>query len=175
MPATYNLEPGDKVTPVSLYLAQSVISGDFVSREVMRVSTWLRTPGLPEFWSIFGATMVRAGGGAVETLKLDEAYFPVGQVLAMHIVPPAAEKLDVDPTELNRVLVPVSLVAGHIRIDGALRMPGHLTLGKQMGVMREPFTMVHEATVTSSLQPGVATQVPAVLVRGSAFVFAARR
>lgn len=174
MPASAHAEPGDKITPVALYFAQSAISGDFVTREVIRVGTWLRTPGLPEFAGIHDATLVRAAGGGVETLKLAEAYFPVGQVIAMHIAPPAVEKIEVDPTELNRVLVPVSLVAGHLRIDGALRMPGHLTLAKQMGVMREPFTMVHEATVTTTLQPGAATTVPMVLVRPNAFVISSR-
>ncbi|MBI5505176.1 MAG: hypothetical protein HY899_10275 [Deltaproteobacteria bacterium] len=178
MPAAkpYTLEPGDKVTAVAVYTAQSLLIGELVTREAVRVSTWLRTLGLPDYAALYGVTMLRfLGTGEPQVLRLPELYFPMGQVIALHLAPPATDPLDYDPTEQNRKFELVSALAGPFRFDGSLRMPGHLTLTRQMELLRDPFTMLYDVAVSSAFQPMGVVQTSMVLLRPSAFTFAARK
>ena len=169
------VEPGDKATSVSAYISQGVIVGDLVTREIVRASTWLRTPGLPEYATLFRVTVTRAAGtGEPLVLRSPEIHVPIAQLIAIHLTPPGEDPVEYDPNELNRKLEPVSAISGPFRFDGLLRMPGHMTLAKQMGLMREPFVMLYTVSVTSALEPTRVVRVPMALLRPAAFCFVPR-
>jgi hypothetical protein len=169
----YQLEPGDKTTNVTIYLAQGVVVGELVTRQVVRVSTWLRTPGLPDYGSLFDVTYTRGvGAGDAQVVELSELHVPVAQMIALHLTPPGHEPVEFDPNELNRKMEPITAIAGPFHLNGSLRMPGHLTVAKQMGLMREPFVMLNDVSIASALEPSKVVQVSTILLRPSAFTFA---
>jgi hypothetical protein len=173
--AVYHLEPGDKATAVTLYTAQSVLRGDLVTREMVRVSTWLRTPGLPEYAGLYNVTMARASGaGEAQVLELDEYHQPVPHIIALHLTPPKEEPVEHDPMEQNRKMVPVSAIGGPFRIDALMRMPQHMTLTKQMTLLRDPFISLYDANVVSTLEAGRETKVSMIVLRPGAFGFSPR-
>lgn len=170
--AAYPMEPGDKATAVFVYTAEGLIIGDVITRSVVRVSTWLRTPGLPDYASIYSATVTRiVGGGDPVTLQFPEYHCPVAQIIALHLAPPADEGVDYDTTEQNRKMEPISAFRGPFRFDGVFRMPQHLTLSKQMSLLRDPFLGLYDTTVTSAISADLGATVPMVLLRPSAFMF----
>lgn len=172
----YTLEPGDKITAVAVYMSQSLLIGELVTREAVRVSTWLRTLGLPDYAALYGVTMLRfLGTGEPQVLRFPEVYMPLSQVIAVHLAPPGTDEMDYDPNEQNRKFEPVSAMAGPFRFDGSLRIPGHVTLARQMELHREPFTMLYDVAVSSAFQPMGVVQTSMVLLRPSAFTFAARK
>lgn len=172
----YTLEQGDKATSVAVYTSHSLLIGEVVTRESVRVSTWLRTLGLPDYSGLYNATMLRfLGTGEPQVLRLTELHFPLAQVIAIHLAPPGADQVDYDPTEQNRKFEPVSALAGPFRFDGNLRLPGHLTFARQMELLRETFTMLYDVSVSSAYQPMGVVQTSMVLLRSSAFTFAARK
>jgi len=173
MSRSFVVEPGDKATPVTAYLAQGVIRGELVCREVIRVSSWLRTPGLPEYAAMYDLTWTRGvGTGEPQVLELAEIHVPIAQIMALHLTPPGQDPVEYDANEQNRKLEPIAAICGPFRFDGLLRLPGHLTVAKQMALLREPFLMLYEVTVTSALDPNSTVKVPMLLLRPSACVFA---
>lgn len=172
MSESYILEPGDKASSVTAYTLTSVIRGKIITREVVRASNWLRTPGLADFAGIYDLKMTRAlGTGAPEVLELNELHVPIAQFLALHLTPPDEDPVEYDPNEQNRKMEPVTAIAGPFRFQGTLRMPGHLTVAKQMGLMREPFIQLYDVTVISALSPDKPVKVRMVLLRPNACSF----
>jgi hypothetical protein len=169
---TYHLDPGDKATDVTAYTIQSMIRGDLVTREAIRVSTWLRTPGLPDYASMFNAKVLRAvGTGDPQALEFPEFHTPVAPIIALHMTPPNEDAVEHDPSEQNRKMVPITAIAGPFRFDGSLRMPAHLTVAKQMSLLRDPFITLYDAKVVSLLEPDKETRVAMVVMRPQHFGF----
>lgn len=166
------LEPGDKATPVTIYQEHGVLQGDLVTREMIKASNWLRTPGLPDFATLFGVTYSRLGsGGAPVVMQVPELHVPVASMIAIHLTPPASEPAEHDPSETNRKLEPVTAVTGAFRFQGLLRMPQHMTVAKQMSLMRDPFLYLQEVSVSSAFHPGNDLQVMTLLMRPACFSF----
>jgi hypothetical protein len=171
--AVYHLDPGDKATDITAYTAQSWIRGDLVTREAIRVSTWLRTPGLPEYATMYNARVLRAVGfGDPQFIELEEFHTPVTPIIALHMTPPNEDSIEHDPSEQNRRMVPLTAIAGPFRFDGSLRMPQHLTLAKQMILLRDPFLSLYDVKVVSLFEPDKETKVSMVVLRPQAFAFA---
>lgn len=172
MSESFILEPGDKTSSVTVYTSSSVLRATIVTREVVRASNWLRTPGLPEFAGFYDVTMTRAlGTGEPEILELQEIHLPIAHLFALHLTPPEEDPVEYDQNELNRKMEPVTAMAGPFRFQGALRMPGHLTVAKQMALMREAFITLYDVTVISALSPGKPVKARMVLLRPSACSF----
>lgn len=170
--ATYQLEQGDKATDITAYTVQAMIRGDLVTREAIRVSTWLRTPGLPDYASMYNAKVLRAvGTGEAQFLEFDEFHTPVAPIIALHMTPPNEDPIEHDPSEQNRKMVPITAIAGPFRFDGSWRMPQHLTVSKQMALLRDPFISLYDVTVVSALEPERETKVAMVVMRPGAFSF----
>ncbi len=171
----YTLELGDKVTHVAVYMPQTLILGELVTREAVRVSTWMRTPGLADFAGLYSVTMLRfLGTGEPQVLRFAEIYIPVSQVIALHLTPPAADAVDYDENERNRKFEPISAMTGPFRFDGSLRMPSHQSMARQMEIYREPFSMLYDVAVSSAYQPMGVVKCSMVLIRPSVFTLAAR-
>lgn len=175
-PRPYTLEPGDKATAVAVYTMHSLMIGEIITREAVRVSTWLRAMGLPDYATLYGVTMLRfLGTGEPQVVRFPELHFPLAQVVALHLAPPGADPLDYDTSEQNRKLEPVTALAGPFRFDGLIRIPAHVTLTRQMEIMRDPFAMLYDVSVSSAFQPMGVVQTSMALIRPNCFTIAARK
>jgi hypothetical protein len=169
----YTLGPNDKVTQVMVYTASAFYWGEVVVKEMVRVSTWLRTNTAPDRICLYNAHAILLSAGAgVKPMAFGELHVATTQVIMFHIQPPAKDPPDYDPTEPNRKMQPLSLLVGSFRVDGSLRISTHATIGKFLEVTREAFTSVYDARVTSPSLPGFgAISVPYLLVRQEVAVF----
>jgi len=154
-------------------MQHSLLLGELVTRKAVRVSTWLRTLGLPDYAGLYNVTMLRfLGTGEPQVLRFPAVYFAMVRVIALHLAPPGTEPMDYDPTEQNRKLEPVTALSGPFRFEGSLRMPAHMTMAKQMELLRDSFTMLYNVSVSSAYQPMSVVQSSMVMVRPNAFAFA---
>jgi hypothetical protein len=68
------LSPDEKSTLVMAYTHNTLIRGDVVTKQSVRVSTWLRTQGVPEYLHLFKPTVLHLGSGVVRALTCSEVY-----------------------------------------------------------------------------------------------------
>lgn len=172
----YTLAPDDKIHTVMAYTSTNLFWGDIVVKELIRVSTWLRTNMAPDSVRIFNAkSLVSIGTAGAKPLTYPEVHINVAQIQMFHLMPPAKDPLDYDASEPNRKLEPVTVLNGPFRIDGFLRLAGSSDLAKYIEITREQFSAVYDAEVTNLMLPGMGViRVPYLLVRQATSVFAAR-
>ncbi len=166
----------EKVTPVMVYTLTGVAVGKLITKEQVRVSTWLRTDMAPAYLSLYEARFLAlTGGERGQSLAFPELHLPTSQTLAFHLMPPAGDPLDYDPNEPHRKMEPVSVVLGFFRFDGLMRMSTHTTLGQYLEVTKEAFTPFYEVEITNLAIPSLkAVRVSYALVRQDASLFATR-
>jgi hypothetical protein len=61
----YTLEADEKATPVMVYTPKHLVWGEVVTKEVIRLSTWLRTQAAPQYICLHESQMMYVGGGPV--------------------------------------------------------------------------------------------------------------
>jgi hypothetical protein len=173
---TIALAVGEKSSSIMLYSSTNLIRGEVVTTEAMRVSTWLRTPAAPEYVQIHNAQVLLLGvSGPAQSLFFQDYYIPTSQVSAYHLVPPAVDPFDYDPSEPNRKLEPVTVLVGGFRFHGSLRMAGQTDLSKYLDLTREPFITVYDVDIANPSIPGMGLiHVAMALVRSRAVTVAAR-
>ena len=169
----YTLGPDDKVAQVMAYTASAFCWGEVVVKEMVRVSTWLRTNTAPDRFCLYNAkAIITAGGAAARPMSFSELHLATSQVLIYHLMPPAKDPPDYDPTEPNRHMQHVSLLVGSFRVDGNLRLSTRSSVGKFLEITREAFTSIYDARISSPANPTFGTiTVPYVLVRQEATIF----
>jgi hypothetical protein len=169
----YTLGTDDKVAQVMAYTQNNLYWGDVVVKEMIRVSTWLRTNSAPERITLYNAKVMNVlNSTATRPVVFTELNLAVSQILAFHLVPPAKDPLDYDPTEPNRKMEPVSLLVSSFRIDGVLRLSSRSSLAKFLEVTRENYSGVYDAKITSTVLSALGTiSVPFLLVRQETTVF----
>jgi hypothetical protein len=163
----------EKITSVVVYTDSFMLWGDAVTKERIRVSTWLRTNMSPDILCIYNAMILYPGGGSARPATYPEIHIPIGKVIAFHMMPPATDPLDYDPTEANRKLEPVSALVGSFRMDGMMRMAQSANLKKYLEISREQYTPLYDVTITHPLLTQMnLPKVGYVIVRQSVTSFA---
>ena len=172
----YTLAAGERVTPVMVYALTMLVRGEVVTKEFLRVSTWLRTQGAPDFIPIYNVQiLIVGGGGPVQQITFPEFHFPCSQILAYHIAPPAKDPPDYDPSEPNRKMEPVALLIGMFRFNGFVRMATQMNLGKYLDITRETYISMYDIDISNPSMPNAGTlHVPMALVRLNASFLATR-
>jgi hypothetical protein len=162
----YILRPDERTTPVMLYTQNAVVRGEVVTKEsVLRVNIWLRTDGAPKYMHVLKPQVLVFGGSPVKALSYSEIYFPTPQLIAFHILPPASEPLDYEPTEANRMMEPVDVLVGTFLMKGKIRISTQTELGVSLEAARVSWMSLYDATVTNPYLPQMAPiQVPMLLV-----------
>lgn len=174
-PHDYQLGVGEKATSIMAYTDSSLIWGDVITKEAIRVSTWLRTQAIPQYMSFHNATVLKFGGSQPKPVKYRELFLPSALVIAYHITPPNCDPLDYDPKEPMRKMEPATLLIGWFRFDCTMRMSTVTNLERFLDSSKESFTSIYDATISQSVIPGMnAIKVPYALVRGGSIIFAAR-
>ncbi|MGW8250134.1 MAG: hypothetical protein ACWGO1_05795, partial [Anaerolineales bacterium] len=152
----YTLGEEDKATPVMVYTANSLLVGEVVTKKVIRVSTWLRTPMVPQYVALHSAQILDlSSGGNPRSLSLSTLYLPSHQVVAFHMRPPESDPLDYDPDEPMRRMEPVTVLIGPFRFDGSLRISTQTDLENYLDVIIENFTSLYDVRVSAPNLPAL--------------------
>lgn len=173
-PLPYQLEPDDKVTPVITYTVNGMARGELISKEVVRVSTWLRSVSGITHFSLFRAqSMVFSGGATPQVASFSELHIPVNQIVGYHILPPAQEPLDYDPTEPHRKMQPVIVNFGPFRVVGKLRIGENTSLSTHLKTSREAYMSLYDVEVSNPGLPNMAViKAPIMLLQPGSVTFA---
>ncbi len=175
IPSTQPVNADEKVVPVMVYTDTSVIWGDMIVKNVVRVGTWLRTNTAPDDFTIYNSKVMVIGSGTPRAMPFQEVHVVIPYILAYHILPPAQEPLDYDPTEPNRKMEPMTAVVGSFRMDARMRMASSANLKRYLEFTRETFTPLYEVEISNMIQPSLgAMKVPFVMVRQATTLFATR-
>jgi hypothetical protein len=163
----------EKVSPVMLYTQTHLFWGDLVTKEVIRVSTWLRTISAPDHVQLFNAKAIFLNGmNQPKPILQPTLFVPTPQIIAYHLIPPSQDPLDYDPHEAARKLIPVNIFCGPFMIKGKIRIASISNLAKYMEINREQFSSVYEAEIS---HPGYsalgAMRVPFILIRQAVSVY----
>jgi hypothetical protein len=175
-PKPYTLEAGERATPVMVYTLTTLVRGEIITKEQLRVSTFLRTQAAPEFVGLYNVQVLIFGGPTgIQQASFPEYYIPAQQILAYHIVPPAKDPPDYDPSEPNRKMEPAILLVGTFRFSGNLRMATQSKLSKYLELARESFISMYDVEINNPGLPSASTlKVPLALARLSTAVLATR-
>jgi len=175
-PYKYPVGPDEKVANIMTYTISGVSWGEVVVKEVIRPSTWLRTNSAPDNVCLYNArTLIATAGGTPKSLAFPELHLMTSQILAYHLIPPAKDPLDYDPSEPNRKMDEITVLFGSFRIDGKLRLSTRTDLARFLEVTRESYTALYDADISSPIMPALSVMhVPYVQVRQAACSFANR-
>ncbi len=147
------LSPDEKSTLVMVYTQNMLARGEVVTKQGVRVNTWLRTQGVPEYIHLFKPSVLHLGSGTVKAFSYAEIYMPVSMVIAFHLAPPATEPLDFDEDEINRVMVPVTSLSGPFHFKGYMRISTKADFGTSIELAHSAWSSVYDADVTSPSMP----------------------
>ena len=176
LPPSVKLADDEKATPFMLYTEQILARGLLISKQSVRVSIWLRTQNAPDFLRLVNCNVLpMAGAGSIQALSFQEYFIATSQVIAYHMLPPAQDPLDYDPTEPNRKMEPISVLLGSFRFDGRLRMASATSVGVHISVAREMFFSLYEVEISNPAIPKLGViKVPLMLFRPTFVQIASR-
>ncbi len=168
----YNLTAEEKATTVMVYSQNMLVRGDLVTRQNVRVSIWLRTQGVPNYVHILKPQVLVFGGASPKPVSYQQIFFPVPEIIAFHIAPPAGEPPDYEPNEANRTMVDANLLVGTFTLKGKVRISTQTDFATSIEVARAAWVSVYEAEITNPYLPQMPAQhVPMLLVRPEAVSF----
>lgn len=171
----YTLGPDEKAAAVMVYLPTAVCWGEVVVKELIRVSTWLRTNSAPNYLCLYGAKFMNTSSSTPRPISFPTLEVNVSTVMAYHLIPPAQDPLDYDPSEPNRKMEPVTALVGSFRLDGSIRIASISNLARFLEVTKEMFTALYDVDISSPGIQGLGVmKVPFVLVRQANTIFASR-
>jgi hypothetical protein len=172
---SYTLGGDEKATPVMVYTLTSLAWGEVITKDQVRVSTYLRTLN-PDYVSLYEARTLPVGMAPNQAMLFSELHIRTPQVIAFHLLPNApAEPMDFDPAETNRKMEPATVLVGPFRFDANMRISTILTLGKYVEIFTDVFLSLYDAAITCPSMPELGTvRAPLVLVRRDASSFAPR-
>ncbi len=162
------LAPDEKLVPVMIYTPGTLIHGELLAKESVRVSILLRTQGVPNYLYLRNAHVIAFGGTPPKSLSYPEIFVPTASVIAFHIVPPAQDPMDYDPTEGNRVMQPADLLVGSFQFRGHIRMSAATEVGVSLEVMRISWLSIYDSRITNPYLPQFNLQVPLLVIKPEA-------
>lgn len=169
----YILRPDEKTTPVMLYTKETVVRGDLVTKQNVRVNILLRTDGAPRYMHILKPQVLVFGGGSPRPLSHAEIFSPTSETIAFHTLPPADEALDYDPNEANRTMEAAELLVGTFVMKGKIRISTQTELAANLEVARVSWMSVYDVSISNPSLPQMATiQVPMALVNPNRVAYA---
>jgi len=172
-PTSYTVGSDEKVAQIMAYTTTSLLWGDVVVKEMIRVSTWLRTNAAPDRITIYNAkVLVMTAPNTTKPSSFSEINIAVPGIIAFHIAPPGKDPVDYDTTEPNRKMEPVSAILGTFQFNGKLRLSTSLDLRRHLDITREPYSALYDVEITHLLIPTFGPiAVPYVLVRQETAIF----
>lgn len=171
--AAIPLADDEKNVPLMLYTPNAMIWGEVIVKQAIRASTWLRTNAAPDKILVNNAKfLLTTTANAMQPAAFRELIVPLATVGAYHLIPPASDPLDYDPTEPNRIMMPVVILLGSTKIIGKMRMTQQSNLQKYLNVTHELFSSVYDAVITNTVLPSLGTlRIPYLQVRQEMCIF----
>ena len=161
----YTLAPGEKASLVMAYTSIMLVRGEVVTAENVRVNTWLRTQGVPEYMHILKPQVLIFGSGSVKTMSYAELFLPVSTVTAFHPIPPTENPLDYAEDEKNRMMVAVTALVGTFLFKGKLRISSMSGLGASIELAHSAWTSLYDVDVSNPYLPQMQpVHVPMILL-----------
>ena len=159
------LSPDDKSTLVMVYTENFLARGEVVTKQGVRVSTWLRTQGVPEYLHLFKPAVLHFGASGIKTLTFAEMYLPVHTIIAFHMAPPAADPMDYAANEPNRIMVPLTALPGPFQFKGHLRISSLGSLSTSIELAHSAWLSLYDVDVSNHSMPQMQPiHVPMVLI-----------
>ncbi len=149
----YTLAPDEKVTTVMIYTHNSLVRGELVTKQSIRVNIWLRMQAQVHYVHVQNAQVLVFGGPMTKSFSYDELYLPISQVVGFHAAPPANEPLDYDSTEPNRTMRDVDFVLGNFSAKGQVRISTHADFATSIEVAHAGWLSVYDAKVSALFVP----------------------
>lgn len=173
---SYNLKTDEKFVPIMIYTPQRLIWGQLLTKEVIRVSTWLQTEMAPKYLNLCDAQVLFWGSNNGKyPAKFPHLFIETAQIMAYHILPPADESPYFDPEAPNRKMLPVTAVAGVYKFDCVIRLAEQSNLKNFLEVQKGDFLPVYDAVMSSPVIPSIkGIQTPHVLIRQGSTFFSER-
>ncbi len=173
---SYTLAVDEKATPAMIYTPTSLAWGDMITKELVRVKTWLRTNMAPIYLSVYDARVLQIGGaGSARPWAFSEYHVPTSHAIAFHLLPPAPELQESEPLEANRKFEPVTVLSGLFRFDGFVQIASVSKLRNYLDATKETFMPLYDVEISHPATPSLgAMHIPYVLVRQEAAMFASR-
>ena len=157
----YELKANEKATPVVVYTEDTLIHGEIVTRDIVRVNILMRTEGAPNYLHLLNAQIIHPDN-ATKIVKFAELFVPATEVIGFHIAPGTEVELDYDKHEENRRMQAVKVVMGSFFIDSKIRISTHTDLGTTLDVSRTAWLSLYEAQITNTYL--VQMNVPAEMI-----------
>jgi hypothetical protein len=111
-------------------------------------------------------------GGQVRPAAYEELYFPAAQLICFHLVPPAVDPMDYDPSEANRVMEPVTLTVGSFIMKGNARISSQISFGTGLSSSRIQWMSIYDADIFNPQLPQMGhLSVPMLVLRPSQVLF----
>ena len=158
------LASDEKLAPVMIYTPNMLVHGELVAKETVRVSILLRTQGVPNYLHLHKARAVVFGGTPPKTYSFSEIFVPTANVIAFHLVPPAQDVMDYDPSETNRIMQPMDLTVGTFLFKGHVRMSSQTEVSVSLEVMRISWLSIYDSQITNPYLPQFNMQVPLLVI-----------
>ena len=147
-----SLAPEEKSTLVMVYTGNSLIRGEVITKQAVRVSTWLRTQGVPDYIQLFKPTVIFFGT-AIKVYEFKQVFVPVYEIIAFHLTPPVDEQLDYDENETNRVMEPVIALPGAFIFKGTVRVPARAELSSSIELAHSDWVSLYDVDISSPVMP----------------------
>jgi len=164
--------PDEKLTQVMVYTRESVLRGEVITKENVRVSTWLRTQGAPRYIRMIRVNTVKFSG-AVKSSNSPEVFIPLPLVIALHLVPPASDGVDYDPDEANRAMLPIVAGVGTFQFKGLIRVSAQSGIGPSLELSKIPWLSLYDLEISNTVLPQMpAMRVPLTIVNPEQVTFA---
>jgi hypothetical protein len=134
----------------------------------------MRSTIIPDHIHLLNARcLLIASGNPARAAFFKELHLPTAQIIAFHLTPPAKDPPDYDPSEPNRRMEPVTLLAGPYRLDGNLRLAGKTNLARYIDISHELFTSLYDVEISSPGLPSLGVvRVSFMLARMAVAIFA---
>lgn len=167
----YTPAPDEKLTLVMVYTRESVFRGEVITKQNVRVSTWLRTQGAPRYLHLLRVNTVQFSG-AVKSTNSPEVFIPLPMVIAMHLVPPGDDGVDYDPGEANRAMLPILAGVGTFQFKGVIRVSAQSGIGPSLELSKVPWMSLYDLEISNNVLPQMPTlHVPLAIVNPEQVTF----
>ena len=149
-----NVTEDEVTTAVMVYTSQGILWGNLTHHNMVMPSRILTGVPPPEFLALADAqAMFLEHNFLAKPIKHHQLMIPARTILGFHLMPPAKDQLDYDPTEPNRIMSPVTLYMGALVIKGNLRIAAIATVKTSVEVLKADFLTVYDIEISHPSTP----------------------
>jgi hypothetical protein len=144
-----NLAEDEKSTPVMIYTSSGLSWGTLVTKQTILPERILIGVSIPDFITLHNAQVSFSFGNTLtKPIKYTELHIPYGEIRGFHLMPPQKAQLDYDPSELNRVMAPITIYVGAFYFSANFRKSTQASIKTMLEVTKADFFSVYDAEIS---------------------------